>query len=95
MIVDMIILGIAKIIGLELVICMLLFWTFIIAALSRGLGMISLLITYILFIWLFMTYPMSYLTETLIIIPQQLAVVSFMLLGLLVGFIFYQTFLRQ
>lgn len=95
MIIDMIILGIAKIIGLELVICMLLFWSFILAALSRGLGMISLLISYILFIWLFMTYPLSYLADTLVIIPSEIAVVSFMLLGLLVGFIFYQTFLRQ
>lgn len=95
MIVDMIIIGIAKMIGLELVICMFLFWSFILAALSRGLGMISLLISYILFIWLFMTYPMNYLLDTLIIIPQQLAIVSFMLLGLLVGFLFYQTFLRQ
>jgi hypothetical protein len=95
MIVDYILLGIAQIIGLEFVLCIFLFWTFILAALSRGLGMIALLITYVLFIWMFMTYPMTYLGTTLIIVPEQLAVITFMILGLLTGFIFYQVFLRQ
>jgi hypothetical protein len=94
MIIDYILLGVANMIGLELVIAIFLFWVFIIAALNRGLGMISLLITYILFIWLFSTYPLTYLSTTLLFIPEGLAMISFIVLGLLTGFLFYQAFLR-
>jgi hypothetical protein len=80
--------GLVQIMGAEFLILLVLFFTFLIAGINRGLGMISLLISYLITLYMI-------LNNQLLPGSTGIAIGSFVVIGAFIGYLFYVMFLRD
>jgi hypothetical protein len=85
---EVIINGLVQILGAEFLILIFSFLTFLIASINRGLGLISLLIMYMLTLYLI-------LENQLLPGSTGIALGSFVVIGAFIGYLFYIMFLRD
>lgn len=88
---EIIISGLGELFGFELVVGLLLIFSFLLMIISRGAGITSIIGTFFLTVYLFSTEKMG----GYYLLTNNWLVTVVILLGLFIGFIFYMIFWRQ
>jgi len=91
MIVDFIILGLGNILGFELVIATLLFFTILLTGMSRGIGLVSLMVVFMMSVYLFVTYPI----DQIFLLDTTFGVVTYLIFAFLMGIMFFTLVIRE
>lgn len=87
---DLIITGLGEILGFELIIALLLMFSFILMIISRGAGITSIIGTLFLTVYLFSNEKMG----GYYLLGNEWFVTVSLLVGLLIGFMLYMVFWR-
>lgn len=91
MIVDFILLGLGSIVGFELIISLLIIFALILTGFNRGIGAVSLMVTFMLSVYLLSSYPIG----DVFFLGNQFAIVTFLIAAFFIGLMFFTLIIKE